>query len=552
MGAGISGLRVALEASKTRDVAVISKVYSVRSHSGAAQGGIAASLGNEEEDHWEWHMYDTVKGGDFLVDQDKAEILAREAPAALFELENMGAPFSRNTDGTISQRFFGGHTRNFGEAPVKRACYASDRTGRVIMNTIYDHCQKQRVKMYEEYYAIKLHKQNGKVTGVTCYNLSNNNLLQIQAKAVIIATGGLGRIFKTTSNGNVATGDGLALALDANVHLQDMEFIQFHPTGFYGLGVLVTEAARGQGGILRNNIGERFMERYAPTIKDLAPRDMVSRAIVTEIQEGRGINGSPYVLLDLTHLEETVIEEKLGEITDISRNFLGIDPVKEPIPVAPTCHYLMGGIPTDEYGRVQDLEGLYAVGESACLSVHGANRLGCNSLIDLVVFGKRAGKHASEYVDSVGYSVLDEEGKFLFNEILSKNGNEKIHIIREKMRVIMTENVAVYRTEETLNEALLKIRELIERYQNIGLSSRGSVHNVELREAFELGNMLKLAEIITYSALNRKESRGAHSRLDYPVRDDSNWLKHTRIKKGLDISFAPVLITKYQPVERKY
>jgi succinate dehydrogenase / fumarate reductase flavoprotein subunit len=553
IGAGISGLRAALEASKTRNTAVISKVYAVRSHSGAAQGGIAAALGNEEEDHWEWHMYDTVKGGDFLVDQDKAEILAREAPGALIELENMGAPFSRNQEGTIAQRLFGGHTRNYGESPVRRACYASDRTGRVIMNTIYDRGLKQGVKVYEEYFALKIHEKNGKVIGVTSYNLANNELLHIRTKAIIIATGGLGRIYQTTSNGNVSTGDGMALAFGSGAPLQDMEFIQFHPTGFYGLGVLVTEAARGQGGILRNHDGERFMERYAPSIKDLAPRDMISRAIITEIQEGRGINNLPFVYLDLTHLGTDIVEDKLSEITEISRNFLDIDPVEELIPVAPTCHYVMGGIPTDEFGQVPDLEGLYAVGESACLSVHGANRLGCNSLIDLNVFGKRAGKHAAEYVETIEFTAFETETvEHYFNKTMSLNGDEHIHLIREKMREIMTKNVGVYRTENSLNFALEEIKKLGKRYRNLCLSNQSKIHNVELREAFELKNMLTLAEIIAYSALVREESRGAHSRLDYPYRDDTNWLKHIRIKKSLELSYSPVKITKYQPVERKY
>ena len=556
IGAGISGLMTALEASKTVDVGVLSKVHSVRSHSGAAQGGIAASLGNEEEDSWEWHMFDTVKGSDYLADQDKVEVLVREAPGALIELERMGVPFTRNEDGAIAQRFFGGHTRAFGEAPVRRACYASDRTGRVIMNNVYDHALARGVKVYHEHFAFKLHLENGRAMGVACYDLATSEVKTIHAKAVVIATGGMGRVFQTTSNGIVATGDGLALALDSGVPLMDMEFIQFHPTGFHGLGVLVTEAARGQGGILRNDSGERFMERYAPSIKDLAPRDMVSRAILTEIQEGRGINGDGYVYLDLTHLDEGIVEENLSEITEISKNFLDIDPVKEPIPVAPTCHYMMGGVPTDVNGAVPGVEGLYSVGEAACVSVHGSNRLGCNSLIDLVVFGKRAGRTVVDYVSSVDWnSEPDSSGESVVSNLLNSRGNEAIHELRGEMRQIMTSNVSIFRAEESLTDALSKIRQLQLRQKDIGLSHRGKAHNMEVREALELGNMLRVAEAVIVSALNREESRGAHSRTDYPDRDDENWLKHTLIQDingALEITYKPVTITRFQPKERRY
>ncbi len=556
IGAGISGLMTALEASKTVDVGVLSKVHSVRSHSGAAQGGIAASLGNEEEDNWEWHMFDTVKGSDYLADQDKVEVLVREAPRALIELEHMGVPFTRNENGSIAQRFFGGHTRAFGEAPVRRACYASDRTGRVIMNNVYDHVLARGVKMYHEHFAFKIHINNERVTGVTCYDLATSEVKTIHAKAVVIATGGMGRVFQTTSNGNVATGDGLALALNVGVPLMDMEFIQFHPTGFHRLGVLVTEAARGQGGILRNDSGERFMERYAPSIKDLAPRDVVSRAILTEIQEGRGINGKDYVYLDLTHLDEGVVEEKLSEITEISRNFLDIDPVKEPIPVAPTCHYMMGGIPTDVNGAVPEIDGLYSVGESACVSVHGSNRLGCNSLIDLVVFGKRAGKTVADYVSNIDWGYVPEySGEPVISTLLNSDGGAIIHEIRGEMRKIMTNNVSIFRTEESLTNALSKIRQLRLMYRDIGLIHRGKVHNMELKEALELDNMLMVAKAVIVSALNREESRGAHSRTDYPERDDANWLKHTLVKNvngGLEITYRPVTITRFHPKERRY
>ena len=397
VGAGIAGMTAALAASETCNIAVISKVYASRSHSGAAQGGIAAALGNEEEDRWEWHMFDTVKGSDYLADQNMAEILAREAPERVIELEHLGVPFSRNEKGTIEQRRFGGHTRNFGEAPVKRACYASDRTGRVIMDTLYDHCMVRGVKIFNEVFVTSLLTSDGRCFGVSGYELATGEPVVFHAKAVLLATGGCGRIFQTTSMSFAATGDGFALAFEAGVPLEDMEFVQFHPTGIHGLGILVSEAARAEGGVLRNGKGERFMERYAPTLKDLAPRDIISRAILTEVAEGRGIEGSDYVYLDLTHLGKEQLQQKLSEVTSFVKTYLGIDASESPIPVAPTCHYMMGGIPTDAQGRVLADEkstvvpGLYAAGECACVSVHGANRLGTNSLVDLVVFGKRAG-----------------------------------------------------------------------------------------------------------------------------------------------------------------
>jgi succinate dehydrogenase / fumarate reductase flavoprotein subunit len=562
VGAGISGLLAALEASKVSDVALLSKVHATRSHSGAAQGGIAASLGNEEKDNWEWHMYDTVKGSDYLADQDKVEILAKEAPFAVIELENMGVPFSRNESGKIAQRRFGGHTARFGETPVKRACYASDRTGRVIMNNVYDRCLSLGVKIYHEHFVTDLLMDKGMIIGVTCYDISTREPIIFLAKAVILATGGCGRIFKTTSNGSVSTGDGLAIALRAGLQLQDMEFIQFHPTGFYILGVLVTEAARGQGGILRNDSGEQFMEKYAPTIRDLAPRDLVSRAILTEIKEGRGISGENYVHLDLTHLDAEVIEENLSEITSLSRVFLDIEPSKEPIPVAPTCHYMMGGIPTDEDGRVMNegvVPGLYSVGESACVSIHGANRLGCNSLIDLVVYGKRAGRSAGEYVKNVEWPNLPEgaesELERKLNIILETKGEERVPQLRDEMQTIMTEKCSIFRDRAGLEKSLDSLKQLARKFQNVGLKNRWLVHNYELKEVLELDNMLRLSEAILRSALAREESRGAHFRIDYPERNDDDWLKHSLISGTpgeLEIQYKPVRITRFQPKERKY
>ncbi len=561
IGSGISGLTAALVSSENCDVGVVSKVHALRSHSGAAQGGIAASLGNEEKDSWEWHMYDTVKGSDFLADQDMVEIFVKEAPRAVIALEHMGVPFNRNINGKIAQRPFGGHTRNFGEAPVKRACFASDRTGRVIMNTIYDRCLSQGVKIYNEYFVTELIKKNERIIGVKAYNQANSEPIIFHSKAVLLATGGCGRLFKTTSNGFVSTGDGFALAYMVGVPLQDMEFIQFHPTGLHDLGVLVTEAARGQGGILKNHLGEPFMERYAPIIKDLAPRDLVSRAIIKEIQEGRGINGEKFVHLDLTGIDKSIIEKDLSEVSKLAQIFLGINPSKYPIPVAPTCHYVMGGIPTDEHGKVVNslVNGLFAVGECACVSVHGANRLGTNSLIDLVVFGQRAGNAISKYVKEVAWLNLNDENnleaKNFIDNVSSSEGSEKVPQIRSEMQTILTDYCSIYRNREGLETAYEKIQLLKSRFKKIKIRNSSKKYNYELREAFELRNMLNLSEVIILSALKREESRGSHYRSDYPDRDDSYWLKHTlakRTEKGIQIGYKPVSITRFQPEERKY
>ncbi len=565
VGAGIAGLTAALEVAKSSSVAVISKVYASRSHSGAAQGGMAAALGNEEEDHWEWHMFDTVKGGDYLVDQDMAEILAREAPERVIELEHLGVPFSRNSKGKIEQRRFGGHTRNFGEAPVRRSCYASDRTGRVIMDTIYDHCLVRGVKIYDEVFVTSVLSSEGRCCGVAGYSLATGDPIVFHAKAVLLATGGCGRIFRTTSMSFAATGDGFAAALNAGLPLEDMEFVQFHPTGIHGLGILVSEAARAEGGILRNGKGEAFMESYAPTLKDLAPRDIISRAILTEISSGNGIGGSDYVYLDLTSIGKEQLEQKLSEVTSFVKTYLGIDASRESIPVAPTCHYMMGGVPTDSNGRVLAdgkttvLPGLYAAGECACVSVHGANRLGTNSLVDLVVFGKRAGIDIVRYVamsDFAPVPVKTEEVAAQKIEFLFKsNGKERVSDIRDEMQLTMTHQCSVFRDKQNLEGALAKIRQLNVRYSNISLSNREKSFNYELEDAFELENMLTLSETIVLSALRREESRGSHYRNDFNERNDVEWLKHTLIsKKGNDfeIQFKPVAITRYEPKARVY
>ena len=566
VGSGLAGLRAAIELGEDASVAVLSKVFATRSHSGAAQGGIGAALGNEEEDNWEWHMFDTVKGSDYLGDQDAIEILARDAPRTIYELEHLGVPFNRTPDGKIAQRAFGGHTRNFGEAPVKRACYAADRTGRVILDTLWEKCLQQGIRFFNEFQLMSLIIHDGQCCGVMAYELATGKLHTLQSKAVLLATGGYGKVFKTTSNAFASTGDGLAIAYRAGAPLEDMEFVQFHPTGIYKLGILISEAARGEGGILLNNEGERFMERYAPVIKDLAPRDMVSRCILEEVRAGRGIDGKDYVHLDLTHLGKEVLDTKLAEITGFARTYAGVEPVKEPIPVQPTCHYMMGGIATDVDGRViTDSEGtvfpgLYAVGECACVSVHGANRLGCNSLLDILVFGRRAGKEMHRFIPTAGSIKLPPSPEKVVADqitaLLQSKGKESTGPIRAEMQEVMMDKVSVFRHQEALEEALEKVRELKERYRQISVQDKGNCFNRDLLDTIELGYMLDLAEVIALGALRREESRGAHSREDFPKRDDEKWLVHTMFRHSTDegpqVFFKPVTITRFEPKERKY
>jgi succinate dehydrogenase / fumarate reductase, flavoprotein subunit len=565
IGGGIAGLYTALTASENARVAVVSKVHVTRSHSVAAQGGIAASLGNEEEDHWEWHMYDTVKGSDFLADQNAVEILAKEAPNAIYTLEHLGVPFSRNREGKIEQRRFGGHTSKFGEAPVKRACYVSDRTGRAIIDTLYDRCQQKGVTFYNEVFIQQLLFEINNCCGAAGYDLATSTTHVFHAKAVVLATGGCGKIYKTTSNGFASTGDGFALALEAVLPLEDMEFVQFHPTGIYGLGILISEAARAEGGVLRNGLGERFMERYAPTLKDLAPRDIVSRAILGEIAEGRGVDGKGYVYLDLRDVGKKRLNQKLPEITSFVKTYLGIDPSQTPIPVAPTCHYIMGGVPTDVDGHVlvdkagTILPGLYAVGECACVSIHGANRLGCNSLIDLVVFGHRTGQSILREIKARMLQSLPVQAESIvadkINSLLESKGNECVTVLRENMQQLMAAQCSVFRNGHTLENALGQIRHLKKRSFNVGLTNKTRVFNYELQEALELNNMLRVAEVIVYSALLRVESRGAHFRSDYPERNDEEWLKHSLVNEtltGLQETFKPLAVGRFEPELRRY
>ena len=565
IGGGIAGLYTALITSENAKVAVISKVHVTRSHSVAAQGGIAASLGNEEEDHWEWHMYDTIKGSDYLADQNAVEILTNEAPNAIYTLEHMGVPFSRNTEGKIDQRRFGGHTKNFGEAPIKRACYVSDHTGRAIMDTLYDRCLQKGVTFHNEIFIQHLLFALNNCCGAAGYDIATSTSHVFHAKAVVLATGGCGKIYKTSSNGFASTGDGFALALDALLPLEDMEFVQFHPTGIYGFGILISEAARAEGGILRNGLGERFMERYAPTLKELAPRDIVSRAILREINEGKGIDGKDYVYLDLRKIGKERLEQKLPEITSFIKTYLGIDPSETQIPVAPTCHYMMGGIPTDIDGHVLAdragtfLPGLYAAGECACVSVHGANRLGCNSLIDLVVFGRRAGLSVLREIKTKLCQPLPIQAENIVvdktNSLLESKGTERVSVLRETLQSLMTEQCSVFRNGQTLEQTLGQIRHLKKRLTNVGLTNRSRVFNYELQEALELNNMLRVAEVIVYSALMRGESRGAHFRNDFPERNDEEWLKHTFVNEtptGLKENYKPLVAGRFAPEKRRY
>ncbi|MCZ7433142.1 succinate dehydrogenase flavoprotein subunit [Streptomyces sp. WMMC1477] len=574
VGAGGAGMRAAIESTKRCRTAVLTKLYPTRSHTGAAQGGMAAALANVEEDNWEWHTFDTVKGGDYLVDQDAAEILAKEAIDAVLDLEKMGLPFNRTPNGTIDQRRFGGHSRNHGEAPVRRSCYAADRTGHMILQTLYQNCMKEGVEFYNEFYVLDLllREVDGvrRTAGVVAYDLATGEVHVFQAKSVIFASGGNGKFFKVSSNAHTLTGDGQAAAFRRGLPLEDMEFFQFHPTGIWRMGILLTEGARGEGGILRNKDGERFMEKYAPVMKDLASRDVVSRSIYTEIREGRGCGPEgDHVFLDLTHLPPEQLDAKLPDITEFARTYLGIEPYTDPIPIQPTAHYAMGGIPTNVQGEVLAdnttvVPGLYAAGEVACVSVHGANRLGTNSLLDINVFGRRAGIAAAEYAATADHVELPEAPEqFVVTEVerlRDATGSERVTDIRKALQETMDKNVMVFRTEQTLKEAVDDIAALRERYKNVSVQDKGKRFNTDLLEAIELGNLLELAQVTAVSALARKESRGGHYREDYPNRDDVNFMRHTMAYRevgddgteSIRLDYKPVVTTRYQPMERKY
>lgn len=567
VGAGGAGLYAALEASRTAKTAVLSKLYPQRSHTGAAQGGIGAALGNVEEDSPEWHAFDTVKGGDYLTDQNAAKILAEGAVEAVYDLEHRGLPFSRLPNGKIAQRRFGGHTHHFGEGPVHRSCYAADRTGHMILQTLYQQCIKNEVQFFDEFQVMDLILDGTRAVGVVAFELRTGALHFFRAKAVLFATGGFGRIFKITSNALANTGDGPAVALRAGIPLEDMEFYQFHPTGILGMGILITEGVRGEGGILKNGSGERFMERYAPTMLDLAPRDMVSRAVMTEIMAGRGVRGNrkidDYVWLDASHLGREVVEKKIPDIADFCRTYLGVDPAEKPMPVQPTAHYGMGGIPTNVDGQVDDgrrvWEGLYAAGEAACVSVHGANRLGTNSLVDLIVFGRRAGRHIADYVKNVDFVPAPKDptarARSKIEGLRARTGGEHVGPIYDRMQEVMMEKVGVYREQSSMEEAVTEVNELRERFKEVAVQDTGKGFNNEVLGILELENLLDLALVTAASAANRTESRGAHARSDFPERDDENWLKHTLAGlKGsaVSIDFKPVDISIWKPKPRTY
>ncbi|MFF2142504.1 succinate dehydrogenase flavoprotein subunit [Kitasatospora sp. NPDC058190] len=570
VGAGGAGMRAAIESTQRSRTAVLTKLYPTRSHTGAAQGGMCAALANVEEDNWEWHTFDTVKGGDYLVDQDAAEIMCKEAIDAVLDLEKMGLPFSRTEQGRIDQRRFGGHSRNHGEAPVRRSCYAADRTGHMILQTLFQNCVKHGVEFFNEFYVLDLLINEGKTAGVVAYELATGEIHVFQAKAVVFASGGTGKMFKVSSNAHTLTGDGQAVAYRRGLPLEDMEFFQFHPTGIWRMGILLTEGARGEGGILRNKDGERFMERYAPVMKDLASRDVCSRAIYTEIREGRGCGpDGDHVYLDLTHLPPEQLDAKLPDITEFARTYLGIEPYTDPIPIQPTAHYAMGGIPTNVEGEVlrnntDVVPGLYAAGEVACVSVHGANRLGTNSLLDINVFGRRAGIAAADYANANEFVPLPENPEELVQDMVDKlresTGTESVGQIRTALQETMDANAMVYRTGATLKQAVEDIAALKERYKNISIQDKGFRYNTDLLEAIELGNLLDLAEVLAVSALAREESRGGHYREDFPTRDDVKFMQHTMAYQevaadgstSIRLDYKPVVQTRYQPMERKY
>lgn len=586
VGGGGAGLMAALYASKTAKTAVLSKLYPVRSHTGAAQGGVGAALGNLEEDRPEWHTFDTVKGSDYLGDQDAIEFMCERAVPVIYELEHMGLPFDRTPEGRIAQRPFGGHTNNETGKPVRRACYAADRTGHMILQTLYQQCIKNQVTFFDEYQVLDVLIEDGVARGVVAVEMLTGEIHLFHAKAVILTSGGWGRVWEITSNAHSYTGDAMAITLRHGLPAEDMEFFQFHPTGIYKLGILITEGVRGEGGVLINDKGERFMERYAPTVKDLASRDVISRAMYLEMREGRGINGQRYLYLDVR--PETVnkyaeidgrtrpdgspyrvtaeeILAKLPDIIDFCRTYLAIDPVKEPMPVQPTAHYAMGGIPTNVSGEVladennQVVAGLYAAGEVACVSVHGANRLGTNSLLDIIVFGKEAGVKAAEYARGSQFPSMPAEPEARVRAELDAlrqgSGQEQVHQLRKEMQVVMFDHVGVFRTEEGMRQAVEKIRELRQRYRQVRVQDTGHVFNTDVLEAWELGCMLDIAYVTAVSALERTESRGAHSREDYPQRDDQKWLKHSLVylrDDQVELRYKPVTITRFTPKERTY
>ncbi|MGZ6255556.1 MAG: succinate dehydrogenase flavoprotein subunit [Candidatus Limnocylindria bacterium] len=574
VGAGGAGLYAALELKRNLGpearIGVISKLYPSRSHTGAAQGGVCAALGNTEEDNWEWHWFDTVKGGDYLVDQDAAEVMCHDAVETVINLEHLGLPFNRTPEGLIDQRRFGGHTRNYGEGPVRRACFAADRTGHAILQTLFQQCIKHDVAFYDEYQVLDLAMPAGPagpVTGVVALQLSSGEIHSFRAKAVLFATGGFGKMFKVTSNAHTLTGDGVAITYRRGLPLEDMEFFQFHPTGMYKLGFLLSEAMRGEGGFLVNGKGERFMERYAPTMKDLASRDVVSRSIYQEIAAGRGIDGKDYVHLDVRHLGAKVLNEKLPDMSGFIRTYFGLDPLTDLVPIQPTAHYAMGGIPTDVDGRVRADEtgrlvpGFYAAGECACVSVHGANRLGTNSLLDILVFGRRSGIAMADEVRRAPEPEPDpgaeEAVSDTIEELMARTEGERPAAIREELQETMFAKCSVYRSAPVLAEAWNEVDALRVRAQELVVQDKGRRYNTDLGEALELGFLLDCAEATVASAIARTESRGAHAREDYPERDDVDWLKHTFAFRWSDgapprLAYRPATITRFEPKPRTY